>query len=136
MKIALAQLNYHIGNFEQNTAKIISEIQKAKEQGADLIVFAELAIGGYPAKDLLRNKKFLTLCDESLQTIAATCQGIGCIIGAPIANKDPEGKALYNAALYLENGEIQNVCKKSLLPDYDVFDEYRYFEPNRNISCI
>ncbi len=136
MKIALAQLNYHIGNFEENTTKIISAIQDAKEQRADLVVFAELAIGGYPAKDLLRNRRFLALCDESLQKIAAASQGISCIIGAPQPNNDPEGKALYNAAIFIEDGQIKNICKKSLLPDYDVFDEYRYFEPNRQVSCI
>ena len=63
MKIALAQLNYHIGNFEANTKKIISAIHQAKEAAADLIIFAELAIGGYPAKDLLRNKAFRHQCD-------------------------------------------------------------------------
>lgn len=136
MKIALAQLNYHIGNFELNTTNIISAIQKAKTEKADLIVFAELAIGGYPAKDLLRNKRFLALCDENLQKIVTVSQGISCIIGAPVPNHDSEGKALYNSAVYIEDGKIKNICKKSLLPDYDVFDEYRYFEPNRHVSCI
>ncbi|MGO1244857.1 MAG: NAD+ synthase [Sphingobacterium sp.] len=136
MKIALAQLNYHIGNFEQNTTKIVSAIQKAKQHGADLVVFAELAIGGYPAKDLLRNRRFLDLCDESLQKVAAACQGISCIIGAPLPNNDPEGKALYNGAVYIDDGQIKSNSKKSLLPDYDVFDEYRYFEPSRQVSCI
>lgn len=136
MKIALAQLNYHIGNFAENNEKIINSIQKAKADGAQLIVFSELAIGGYPAKDLLRNKRFIDNCADSLQEIAAHCTGISCVIGAPIRNTDPEGKPLYNAALLLEDGTINRICKKSLLPDYDVFDEYRYFEPNRFVSCI
>ncbi|WP_437921039.1 NAD+ synthase [Sphingobacterium sp. LRF_L2] len=136
MNIALAQLNYHIGNFEENSKKIIDSIEKAKAAGADLIVFAELAIGGYPAKDLLRNQRYLALCTDSIAEIAKVCQGISCILGAPIQNTDPEGKPLYNAALLLEDGRIKEVCKKSLLPDYDVFDEYRYFEPNRQVSCI
>ncbi|TDS15718.1 NAD+ synthase [Sphingobacterium paludis] len=136
MKIALAQLNYHIGNFAENNKKIKDQIQRAKTEGANLIVFAELAVSGYPAKDLLRNQRFLDLCDESLKEIATLCQGISCIIGAPVRNTDPEGKPLYNAAILLEDGVIKLICKKSLLPDYDVFDEYRYFEPNSNVSCI
>src|SRR5690606_29433120 len=136
MKIALAQLNYHIGNFTANNEKIISYITRAKADGADLIVFAELAIGGYPAKDLLRNAQFIQQCTNSLHEIAQVCQGISCVIGSPMVNTDPEGKALYNAAVVMADGQIQHICKKSLLPDYDVFDEYRYFEPNRTASCI
>ncbi|MEI5984918.1 UNVERIFIED_CONTAM: nadE [Trichonephila clavipes] len=136
MKIALAQLNYHIGNFEQNTKKIVKAITDAKEQGAELIVFAELAIGGYPAKDLLRNTAFLKACYASVDEIAKYCEGIACIIGAPVPNKDAEGKPLFNAALLLADGEVKQVVKKSLLPDYDVFDEYRYFEPNPSSNCI
>ena len=136
MKIALAQLNYHIGNFEQNNQKIIDSILKAKAEGAALIVFAELAIGGYPAKDLLRNATFLKKCAESVELIASYCQNIACIIGAPIVNQQGEGKALYNAALLLENGQVSQTIFKNLLPDYDVFDEYRYFQPSPQINCI
>lgn len=136
MKIALAQLNYHIGNFADNNNKIIDSIERAKTDGADLIVFAELAVSGYPAKDLLRNQRFLDQCDASLLEIAKACQGISCVIGAPVRNTDPEGKALYNAAVLLEDGAIKSITKKSLLPDYDVFDEYRYFEPSATVSCI
>lgn len=136
MKIALAQLNYHIGNFAENNKKIIDSIERAKTDGADLIVFAELAISGYPAKDLLRNQRFLDQCAASLQEIADACQGISCVIGAPVRNTDPEGKALYNSAVLLEDGAIKSITKKSLLPDYDVFDEYRYFEPSSSVSCL
>ncbi|MBL1410866.1 NAD+ synthase [Sphingobacterium faecale] len=136
MKIALAQLNYHIGNFEQNEEKIIKAIARAKEAEADIIVFAELAIGGYPAKDLLRHTVFLDRCEQSLSRIAAYCDTIDCIIGAPIRNVHEEGKALSNAAVVISKGNVVDNRKKSLLPDYDVFDEYRYFEPNRTIQCI
>jgi len=136
MKIALSQLNYHIGNFEKNNQKIIDSIQKAKDEGAELIVFAELAIGGYPAKDLLRNAAFLQQCYQSIENIAEHCQDIACIIGAPVPNQDGEGKSLYNAAVLIEHGQVKQITKKSLLPDYDVFDEYRYFEPNAQVSCI
>ncbi|UIR56234.1 NAD+ synthase [Sphingobacterium sp. SRCM116780] len=136
MKIALAQLNYHIGNFSSNTAKIIAAIEKAKTQQAEIIVFSELAIGGYPAKDLLHNASFLYHCQEAITKIANACHDILCIIGAPIPNTDPEGKKLYNAAVCLENGKVTHMSKKGLLPTYDVFDEYRYFEPNRNFECF
>ena len=136
MKIALSQLNYHIGNFEKNNQKIIDNILKAKNEGAELIVFAELAIGGYPAKDLLRNTAFLQQCYHSIENIAEHCQDIACIIGAPVPNQDGEGKSLYNAAVLIEQGQVKQITKKSLLPDYDVFDEYRYFEPNAQVCCI
>ncbi|WP_316929757.1 nitrilase-related carbon-nitrogen hydrolase [Sphingobacterium sp. T2] len=93
MKIALAQLNYHIGNFESNEEKIIQAIQRAKEQQADLILFAELAVGGYPAKDLLRNAVFIERCRKSLENIATHCTDIDCIIGVPLKNPKGEGKA-------------------------------------------
>lgn len=136
MKIALAQLNYRIGDFENNTAKIIATIKSAQSQKTDLIVFAELAIGGYPAKDLLRNQAFIRQCEDSLQEIAKHCQGISCIIGAPLKNTEAEGKALSNSAALLQDGEIKQIIRKRFLPDYDVFDEYRYFEPHTHTNCI
>lgn len=136
MKIALAQLNYHIGNFQDNNQKIVDAIQKARHEKADLIVFAELAIGGYPAKDLLRNQRFIEECEASIAHIAKQCIDISCIIGAPIRNTDPEGKALYNAAILIEDGQVKQQVHKTFLPDYDVFDEYRYFEPNRLFNCV
>lgn len=136
MKIALAQLNYHIGNFEANTEKIIHAINQAKAASADVIIFAELAIGGYPAKDLLRTRVFQQQCDQAIHAIASHCHDIACIIGAPVKNSDPEGKELYNSAVFIAQGAVRNIVKKGLLPDYDVFDEYRYFEPNKHFDCI
>ncbi|WP_353181424.1 NAD+ synthase [Parapedobacter lycopersici] len=136
MIIALAQLNYHIGNFEQNTAKIIRTIHAARDQGADLVVFAELAIGGYPAKDLLRSDAFLTACQQSLLQIAEQSLGIACIIGVPLPNTTGRGKALFNAAAFLAEGKVQQIVNKGLLPDYDIFDEYRYFQPADTHHCI
>lgn len=136
MKIALAQLNYHIGNFEQNTKHIIAHIDLAKEKGADLVVFSELAICGYSPNDFLEFPDFITLCEEAAQTIATHCVGIACILGLPIKNEVLEGKDLYNAAYFIEDGKVKEVTKKALLPTYDVFDEYRYFEPNNQFECI
>lgn len=136
MIIALAQLNYHIGNFEKNTAAIIHAIQKAKTRGAELVVFAELSVGGYPAKDLWRSAAFLDACENAVEEIAAACKGIGCILGAPVRASGKHTKALYNAALYLAEGTVKQVVHKALLPDYDVFDEARYFEYGKRFHCV
>lgn len=136
MKIALAQLNYHIGNFEYNTKKITDNILKAKAEGADLVVFAELAVCGYPPRDFLEFEEFIDLCEKSAQEIAAHCTGIACIIGLPVKNEVLAGKDLYNAAYFIEEGTVKSVVKKALLPTYDVFDEYRYFEPASQFDCI
>jgi len=136
MKIALAQLNYHIGNFEANTKKIIDHIDLARQKGADLVVFAELAICGYPPRDFLEFDEFIALCDEAAQEIAKHCGDIACIVGLPIKNDIPQGKDLYNAAYFIENGSVKAIAKKALLPTYDVFDEYRYFEPATEFNCV
>lgn len=129
MKIALAQLNYQISAFESNEAKIIESIQEAKRNQCDLIIFSELAIGGYPAKDLLHNTSFLNQCEQSLATIAKACDTLDCIIGAPAHNPN-SGKSLFNTAAVLSGGQVKEIQIKSLLPDYDIFNERRYFEPN------
>lgn len=136
MKIALAQLNYHIGNFEANTAKIIDAINQAKDKGTDLIVFSELCICGYPSRDFLEFKEFIGLCEEAAQKVAAACTEIACIIGIPTFNNKPEGKELNNSAYFIEGGKVKAVVNKALLPNYDVFDEYRYFEPETEFKCI
>jgi len=136
MKIALAQLNYHIGNFEFNTKKIIDHIQQAKAAGADLVVFAELAICGYPPRDFLEFDEFIELCEQAAQEVASHTQGIACIFGLPVKNELAAGKDLFNAAYFIEDGAVKAVVRKALLPNYDVFDEYRYFEPAMSFDCI
>lgn len=136
MKIALAQLNYHTGHFEKNTRRILEHIKKAREHGADLVVFAELALTGYPPRDFLEFSEFLDECELAVQRIAAHCTDIVCILGAPARNLNKKGKHLHNAAFVLAEGQIQQVVHKALLPTYDIFDEYRYFEPAKTFSCI
>jgi NAD+ synthase (glutamine-hydrolysing) len=136
MKIALAQLNYHIGNFDSNTAKIIDHIKKARSNGADLVVFGELCVSGYPSRDFLEFDEFIDLCEKSAKKIAAECTDIACIIGLPTPNHRPEGKDLNNSAYFIENGAVKAIANKALLPNYDIFDEYRYFEPATEFSCI
>ncbi len=136
MKIALAQLNYHIGNFEANTKKIIDTLSQQKAKGVDLVVFAELCISGYPPRDFLEYPEFIELCETAVKEIAQSTDGIACIIGTPITNPVIAGKDLHNAAYFITDGEVKQVVKKALLPTYDVFDEYRYFEPAHEFKCI
>lgn len=136
MKIALAQLNYHVGNFEANTSKIISAIQKAEQEKADLIVFSELAICGYPPRDFLEFEEFIAECEKNIRLIAQHCHKVAAIVGAPTRNNNQRGKKLYNSAYFLHQGKVADVFHKTLLPNYDIFDEYRYFEPNRNFHLL
>jgi len=129
MKICIAQQNYHIGNFEQNTHKILSAIEEAKKQGADLILFSEMSVCGYPARDFVEFDDFINQCYESIDTIKAAADGIGVLIGSPARNPNKKGKDLYNAAFFLYEKKVIAEIHKTLLPTYDVFDENRYFEP-------
>ncbi|MCW3786376.1 NAD+ synthase [Plebeiibacterium sediminum] len=136
MKIALAQLNYHVGNFESNTNKIIDAINKAQNDGCDLIVFSELAVCGYPPLDLLEREEFIEQCLFYVEKIAAACNNIMAIVGCPSINPEPKGKKLFNSAFVLAEGKINSVHHKTLLPNYDVFDEYRYFQPNSEFNLV
>ncbi|MEJ7737742.1 MAG: NAD+ synthase [Chitinophagaceae bacterium] len=136
MKIALAQQNYHIGNFESNTQKIIAAISDARQMGADLVVFSELCVCGYPPRDFLEFNDFINKCYESIDQIKHYTDTIGVIVGAPRRNPTLEGKDLFNAAILIYEGEVKGVTHKTLLPTYDVFDEYRYFEPAREWQVL
>lgn len=129
MKIALAQQNYHIGNFEGNLHKMKCAITTAKEQGADLIVFSELSVCGYPPRDFLEFSDFLQECQHTVDALKNESKEIGIIVGAPDKNDSGLGKDLFNAAWFLYKGEVIGITHKTLLPTYDIFDEYRYFEP-------
>ena len=129
MKIFLAQQNYHIGNFESNTKKIIQAIDDAKVQRGDLIVFSEQSVCGYPARDFLEFNDFINKCYQSVEEIKQHADTIGVLIGSPARNPQVEGKDLFNAAFFLYEKEIKAEIHKTLLPTYDIFDEYRYFEP-------
>jgi len=129
MKIALAQQNYHIGNFESNTRRIIAGIEWAKTQGADLVVFSELCVCGYPPRDFLEFDDFINSCYREIDVIKQHADTIGVLIGSPARNPRREGKDLFNAVFLLHEKEIKAEVHKTLLPNYDVFDEYRYFEP-------
>jgi NAD+ synthase (glutamine-hydrolysing) len=136
MKIALAQLNYHIANFEENANKIIDAIRKAEQQQAELVVFSELAVTGYYPHDLLERKEFIEKAEQAILKIAKECTRVAALVGAPSINQSPRGKKLFNSAYLLKDGKIETVRHKSLLPTYDIFDEYRHFEPNRQFDVV
>jgi len=136
MKISVAQLNYHIGNFDRNKDLILNAIEKAKAEGSDLIIFSELCIPGYPPLDLLDRHDFIERCNLTVMEIAEKCTGITAIVGSPTINLNTEGKKLYNSALVLSEGRIIFTANKALLPTYDIFDEYRYFEPEKSFSVF
>ena len=136
MKIVLAQQNYHIGNFELNTQKIIHAIREAKMAGADIIMFSEMCVCGYPARDFVEFNNFIEQCEQAVDTIRAEADTIGVLIGSPARNPSVLGKDLFNAAFFLYEQQIVSVIHKTLLPTYDVFDEYRYFEPAKQWQVV
>ena len=129
MKIAIAQLDYHIGHFELNQDKMLRATAEAKAAGADIVVFGELAVTGYPPRDFLEFEDFIRRSEAVVNRLAEAAQGIAIVVGAPSRNPQIEGKDLFNSAYFLAEGKVLHVAHKALLPTYDIFDEYRYFEP-------
>jgi len=137
VRIALAQINPTVGDFPGNLAKITSCVERAAEQGAELVMFPELATSGYPPADLLEKDSFVERAEETLKAVAALTRGKerpAVLCGSPMRCEQARGtrvrgKNLSNVAALMENGELRFVQQKMLLPFYDVFDEQRYFEP-------
>ena len=133
MKIALAQINPTVGDFTGNTAKILDFTERAKAAGAELVIFPELAVCGYPPADFLEKDTFVARASEALVQIAAAATADGSIAvlcgGVMPAQSTVAGKHVSNVAALLEKGRISFIQQKKLLPFYDVFDEQRYFEP-------
>ena len=137
MKIALAQLNYIIGDFDGNLSKITSAVADATSSGAELVVFSELSICGYPPLDLLEREEFIHTCKAYIEKLATLVDpATGVLVGGPEFNPNKDGKLLFNSAFFLHEGKVKQVFRKSLLPTYDIFDEYRYFEPNREFHIL
>lgn len=136
IKIAIAQYNFLIGDFEYNKTRILEGIRTAAYGGADLIVFPELALTGYPAGDLLDYEDFINKCEVVMTEIASACTDIAAIVGSPSRNRTGRGKPLFNSAWFLNNGIVKHIANKSLLPNYDIFDEYRHFEPAHGFGYV
>jgi NAD+ synthetase len=129
MRIALAQINPVIGDLAANSRKHLDFISKARDAGANLVIFPELSVIGYPPKDLLLKPQFIDDTLAAVKAIAGKVRGIDAIVGLAQRNTDPVGRPLRNAAAFLRDGKILSTHFKTLLPTYDVFDESRYFEP-------
>jgi NAD+ synthase (glutamine-hydrolysing) len=129
MRIALAQINTVVGDIDGNRRRILARLEEARDAGADLVLFPELATTGYPAEDLLLRDAFLRAADESLAAIAAETGGIAALVGTPHLD---DGR-LYNACAVCADGEIKAIYHKHHLPNYGVFDEERYFEPGSEL---
>jgi len=129
MKIGLAQINTTVGDLAGNQKLILDAYQSLVSQGAELVVFPELAVCGYPPRDLLFKRRFVPDQLASLEKIAGQVGDAPAVIGFVEYNQTQSGRDFYNAAAFCQNGKILQIARKSLLPTYDVFDEDRYFEP-------
>ena len=137
MRIALAQINPTVGDFAGNLALISEYVERAVAQGAELVIFPELATCGYPPADLLEKESFVAQAETTLASVAALTRGDGrpaILCGSPMRCENVRGKHVRNVAALLAEGSIHAVQQKMLLPFYDVFDEQRYFEPAREQS--
>lgn len=129
MKIALAQINPRIGDYQRQCRRMITFAEQAKAADCDLVLFPELVVCGYPPRDLLEQPGFLAANQQAMEYLINTIQGIGVVAGFVARNREGTGKKLFNAAVLFENGRVLYQVNKQLLPTYDVFDERRYFEP-------
>ncbi|MBK9270610.1 MAG: NAD+ synthase [Saprospiraceae bacterium] len=136
MRITLAQLNFRIGDFDGNLQLMKDAILTALKEESDLICFSELATCGYPPRDFLEFRDFIRKSMEVVKNLCDLSHNLAIVVGAPTVNPNLEGKDLYNSAFFLANGKIQMLAHKALLPNYDIFDEYRYFEPAREFSLV
>jgi NAD+ synthase (glutamine-hydrolysing) len=131
MRIALAQIDTVVGDLDGNRERIVGRLQEAREAGADLVLFPELAVTGYPPEDLLFRPEFLRQARRSLDQIAAEATDIAALVGFPWLERD-----LFNACAVCADGEVKAIYPKRFLPNYGVFDEVRYFQPGRDLLLL
>ena len=131
MRLALAQIDTTVGDLDGNRARILGRLEEAKAAGADLVLFPELAVTGYPPEDLLLRPGFVRAAEESLGEIARATHGITALVGYPHFDRD-----LYNACAVCAGGELKAIYRKRFLPNYGVFDEDRYFAPARDLLLL
>jgi NAD+ synthase (glutamine-hydrolysing) len=131
MRLALAQINTVVGDLDGNRGRILSRLTEARDAGAELVLFPELAVTGYPPEDLLLRPSFLRAAFRSLEEIAAETKGITALVGAPLLRRD-----LFNACAICADGKVKAYYCKHFLPNYGVFDEDRYFQPGRKLLLL
>src|SRR5436190_16085425 len=131
MRLALAQINTIVGDLDGNAERIVGRLEEAKAQEADLVLFPELAITGYPPEDLLLRPSFIRAAQAKAEEVARAARGISALVGVPWFDRD-----LYNACAVCAGGEIKTLYRKRFLPNYGVFDEDRYFAPGRDLVLL
>ena len=131
MRLALAQINVVVGDLDGNRERILATLADARRHGADLVLFPELAVTGYPPEDLLLRPAFVRAAEASLHEIAAACTGLTALVGTPWFDRD-----LFNACAVCADGEVRSIYRKRYLPNYGVFDEDRYFAPGRELVLL
>ena len=131
MRLALAQMNTTVGDLDGNRERIVARLGEARAAGADLVLFPELAVTGYPPEDLLLRPGFLRAADKSLRAIAAEARGVAALVGTPHLDRD-----LFNACAVCVDGEVKAVYRKRFLPNYGVFDEDRYFQSGEGLLLL
>src|SRR5215203_4061413 len=131
MRLALAQIDSTVGDLDGNRERILARLADAKEAGADVVLFPELAVTGYPPEDLLLRPSFIRAAEQSLSVIAREVRGIVAFLGTPHLERD-----LYNACAVCAAGEVKALYRKRFLPNYGVFDEHRYFAPGRDLFLL
>ncbi len=136
MKIALCQLNSIIGNLDFNKNKILHGYEKGVEAGADLVICPELSLVGYPPRDLVEKLEFREAVKEQILEIAKATNNVGLIFGAITEDNDLIGTNIHNSAILCYKGKVQFIQNKSLIPNYDVFDEMRYYEPAKSVDVF
>ena len=132
MRLALAQINSVVGDIDGNAARVVDWLERAREASADLVLFPELVVTGYPPEDLLLRPGFVRAARRAVDSIAKATHGITVLVGAPLL----ESGKLYNACFVLADGAVQTVYRKHHLPNYGVFDEYRYFVPGDTLPVF
>src|SRR5688572_12274747 len=131
MRLALAQVNTVVGDLDGNRRRILEGVERARGERADLVVFPELAVTGYPPEDLLLRPGFIRAAERSLELIAREVHGLVALVGVPLYDLD-----LANACAVCADGEVKAVYRKQFLPNYGVFDEDRYFAPGRELLLL
>jgi NAD+ synthase (glutamine-hydrolysing) len=131
MRLALAQIDTTVGDLDGNRELILSRMEEARDRGAEIVLFPELAITGYPPEDLLLRPSFVRAAERSLAQVAKEARGIVAFVGAPHLDRD-----LYNACAVCAGGEVKAIYRKRFLPNYGVFDEHRYFAPGRDLLLL
>ena len=131
MRLALAQINAVVGDLDGNRERILAGLDEARAAGAELVLFPELAVTGYPPEDLLLRPAFVRAAAASLREVARACTGMTALVGTPWFDRD-----LFNACAVCFEGEVKAIYRKRYLPNYGVFDEDRYFAPGRELLLL